>query len=158
MKFKNGTQLHVTNFNHKEAVMKAIATISVFCLIASSLPVFAELEPELPMNYIGTPQLFVRGDVNTDDTVNIADAIELLDYLINGETTYITVFCRARGDVNDDESVDIADAVVILGYLAGSGQPPASPFPHKGYDIGYYQGELIGIACWRTDGELEPVN
>ena len=69
--------------------------------------------------------LFQRGDVNSDSTYDITDAVFLLNHLFLGG---LTPSCRDAADANDDGGLDISDAVVILGYLfLGEGAPPA-PF------------------------------
>lgn len=69
--------------------------------------------------------LFIRGDANNDGSVNIGDAIAILDYLFSGGTAT----CESAIDTNDDGSLNVADAIRVLGYLfSGSGDLPA-PFP-----------------------------
>ncbi len=79
----------------------------------------------------GGGALFVRGDVNDDGQINIADPIALLGYLFGGEAA---PGCEDTGDANDDGALNIADAVTILGHLfGGTGNLPA-PFPACGTD------------------------
>ncbi len=79
-----------------------------------------------------TEKSFLRGDVNGDKNINIADVIFLLSYLFaNGFDPYP---CMDTGDVNDGGTVDIADAVHILSFLFAEGAPPAYPFPTRGFD------------------------
>ncbi len=74
---------------------------------------------------------FKRGDVNTDNSVNIADAVSILAYLFAGGDE---LACADAADANDDGSVNIADAVTILAHLfAGAGDLPA-PFGACGPD------------------------
>jgi hypothetical protein len=54
------------------------------------------------------------GDVNTDEAINIADAISILGYLFARQAAPV---CAKAADANDDDKLDIADAVKILGYL-----------------------------------------
>ena len=74
---------------------------------------------------------FRRGDVNSDDGVNVADAIALLGYLFSGAGPLV---CLESGDVNNDGSIDISDAISILGYLISGGATPPQPFPGCGPD------------------------
>ena len=74
---------------------------------------------------------FKRGDTNTDNTIDIADAIFVLSYLF-AEGPPPT--CLDAADTNDDRAVDIADAVAVLSHLfAGSGDLP-EPFGECGVD------------------------
>ncbi len=67
---------------------------------------------------------FKRGDANRDGSVNIADAVYILQNLFASGPEII---CMDAGDSNDDESVNIADAVYILQNLFAQG--PAIPPP-----------------------------
>jgi hypothetical protein len=78
------------------------------------------------------PELFKRGDVNADDTLNIADPISLLSHLFGGLPAPP---CPDAADGNNDGSINIADAVSILGHLfGGTGNLPA-PFGACGPDV-----------------------
>ena len=79
----------------------------------------------------GGGEQFVRGDVNDDGNVNIADAISILSYLFAGAEP---PSCVKSADTNDDSQVNIADAIFVLGYLFGGGPDPAAPFGECGTD------------------------
>ena len=75
---------------------------------------------------------FIRADVNQDDTVDLSDAMRVLEYLFQGND----LPCLAAADVGDDLAVDISDAVLLLGYLFIPGSTtPAAPFPTCGTDL-----------------------
>ncbi len=57
------------------------------------------------------------GDVNSDGTVNIADAVQLY-YHVNGKVT-LDETALARGDVADPEGINIADAVMLYYRVNG---------------------------------------
>ena len=61
---------------------------------------------------------FIRGDSNSDSQIDIADAIELLDFLFQGGSA---PGCMAAVDLNSDSSVDISDAISVLAYLFTTG-------------------------------------
>ncbi len=68
------------------------------------------------------PRKFIRGDVNDDAVVNIADAVKMLMYLFAGDQ----IGCLDAADANDDESVNISDVSAILSSLfGGTGNLPA---------------------------------
>src|SRR5262245_60638191 len=75
-----------------------------------------------PASLAGTP--FRRGDSNGDGTVDLSDAVHLLDWLfLGGEVPG----CLDASDGNGDRTHDLTDAVYLLGYLFLSGPvPPAS--------------------------------
>ena len=69
---------------------------------------------------------FVRGDINSDGSINIADAVSLLAGLFTGGT----IGCADAADCNDDGAVNIADAVYQLSNLFSGGPdmpPPSGP-------------------------------
>ena len=75
---------------------------------------------------------FVRGDVNQDAVVDIADAIALINYLYAKGPRPL---CLDAADANDDAylgsrtGIDIADVMALLGYLFVRG--PALPPPFR---------------------------
>lgn len=71
------------------------------------------------------PERFRRGDVNSDGTLDISDAIGTLNYLFQS----LAVVCLDGVDSNDDGAVDISDAISILNYIFAGGPPPAAPGP-----------------------------
>lgn len=75
--------------------------------------------------------IFIRGDGNEDDLVNLGDAISVLSYLFVG---LAGPECLDRLDSNDSGNVNIADAIHVLGYLFSNGPAPAMPFPQAGQD------------------------
>ena len=56
----------------------------------------------------------LRGDVNGDGSVNIADATELIDYLLSGETDGINI---SNADSDQSGEINIADVTAIIDYL-----------------------------------------
>ena len=67
-----------------------------------------------------------RGDVLADGSVQLTDAINLLQHLfVGGED----VACPDAADVNDDGDLNLTDAVGILVYLFGGGPAPACEAP-----------------------------
>lgn len=76
---------------------------------------------------------FIRGDANQDGSVNIADAVLILDSLFGMPAAIL--LCEDAADANDDEQLNIADAVSLLGFLftPGASEPPA-PFPYVDRD------------------------
>lgn len=68
--------------------------------------------------------LFTRGDCNTDDLVNIADAILGLGILFAGDGP---ANCEDACDTNDDGSMDISDPIYLLATLFSAGPNPPAP-------------------------------
>jgi hypothetical protein len=85
------------------------------------------LKPERPDFYVRVARMpFVRGNVNGDDRVNLADAIFILNKLYKGGDD---PNCKKSADVNDDGKVNLADAIYLLTYMYKNGDPPPLPFP-----------------------------
>ena len=79
-----------------------------------------------PLGALKRGRAFVRGDVNQDRTIDIADAISALQFpFAHGRI----LPCMDAGDANDDEQLNIADAIRILSHLFGSGAKPPLPPP-----------------------------
>jgi hypothetical protein len=74
---------------------------------------------------------FVRGDANSDGSLDISDAMHILDYRFLGGRRPA---CMNAADANDDEDVSMADAVFILGYLFQGAAAPSAPMPAAGVD------------------------
>ena len=73
---------------------------------------------------------FSRGNINTDDSLDLSDAISLLGFIFFGEP----IPCLAAADINDDEVIDLTDPILLLDYLYTSGEAPFAPFPDCGID------------------------
>ncbi|MEE2884008.1 MAG: PKD domain-containing protein [Planctomycetota bacterium] len=74
--------------------------------------------------------LFHRGDATYDQSVNIADAIFILDFLF---ITGSTPVCPDSADTNDDGLLNIGDAINLLSFLFIGGA--TLPYPYPGYGI-----------------------
>ena len=70
-------------------------------------------------SFIASP--FRRGDINGDDSVNLADGIFLLESLFVPGSAMVN--CRDAADCNDDEGVNLADAIYLLSHLFVPGSP-----------------------------------
>lgn len=77
---------------------------------------------------------FIRGDVNGDQVIDTADVLMLSDFVGLGipQSPYD---CRDAMNVDDDENIDLDDISLLAAYVAGSGPPPAPPFPACGIDL-----------------------
>lgn len=91
------------------------------------LPTLRTVANDDPLSIAQT--MFVRGGINDDDRVNIADAVFLLNYLFGGKAAPVAT---VAADVNDDRRVNVADVIYLLLYLFDRGSEPPAPFPHPG--------------------------
>jgi hypothetical protein len=74
---------------------------------------------------------FVRGEINLDGAIDIADAVFLLTYLfLGGEGPA----CADSADVDDSGALEITDAVRLLGHLFLGDAPPPPPHALAGRD------------------------
>jgi hypothetical protein len=85
---------------------------------------------------LGRPQAapalrFRRGDPNGDRSVDLADAVAVLNRLfLGGELPA----CEAAADANDDGLVNLSDPIAILSRLFLGGEPLPPPGPDCGVD------------------------
>jgi hypothetical protein len=66
------------------------------------------------VSIIGDVGIFVRGDANVDQNVDISDSLSILGALFLGQEV---LPCDDAADANDDGGIDISDPVAILDYL-----------------------------------------
>jgi hypothetical protein len=80
---------------------------------------------DIASHTITVGQLYLRGDVNNDQVINVSDVVYLINYLfINGPEPKPFLWI---GDVNWDGNVNVSDAVYLINYLFISGPPPCEP-------------------------------
>ena len=91
-------------------------------------------QSQFPARFPGTITVasgeFIRGDVNDDAIVDLADAQSILSMLFEGGSEA----CLDSSDANDDGFIDVADGVRILQFLFEGGLPLSAPFPACGDD------------------------
>ena len=63
------------------------------------------------------PTAYLRGDVDGDGSVNIADVTALIDYLLSGDAASINT---ANADCDEDGNINIADVTALIDQLLGS--------------------------------------
>lgn len=87
---------------------------------------------------------FVRGDANSDGSIDIGDSVFILSSLFAGGPEPA---CGDAADTNDDGSIDIADSVYLLSFLFLPGSPPPpAPYPAEGVDL-TADGIICGPLC-----------
>jgi hypothetical protein len=80
---------------------------------------------------VGEVMILLRGDANSDRTVDIADAVSILSYLFASGAAPL---CPDAADANDDGQIDVADPIAVLWTLFASGDRIAEPYPAAGKD------------------------
>jgi hypothetical protein len=56
----------------------------------------------------------IRGDVNSDGAVNVADVTALIDYVLVGDPNGINL---GAADCNQDNEVNVADITALIDYV-----------------------------------------
>jgi hypothetical protein len=74
---------------------------------------------------------FQRGDATEDGSLNVTDAIAVLNFLFLGEAP---PSCPKAGDLDDSGTLNVTDPVYLLNFLFSSGPPPAEPHGECGFD------------------------
>ncbi len=83
-----------------------------------------------PYKHSAPEPSFVRGRVNDDATVDLADAVAILLHMFAS----LSIGCADAADLTDDGALDVADAIRLLAYLFQEGAPPAAPAETCGAD------------------------
>lgn len=94
----------------------------------------------------------IRGDINGDREVNIADINSVIDIILGSD---VSDYVRSRADVNSDGEVNIADINVIIDIIL-KGQPAVST--KDWVDLGLPSGTLwatcnVGANCPEEYGD-----
>ena len=63
----------------------------------------------------------ICGDANSDETVNVSDAVYIINYVFVGGNPPDPL---CKGEANGDGKVNVSDAVYIINYVFVGGQPP----------------------------------
>ena len=79
---------------------------------------------------VTSEQTFLRGDSNSDENVNLSDAVATLFYLFGSQE----LLCLDAADADDNGQIEITDAIAVLGYLFQGDDPLPAPFPDRGID------------------------
>ncbi len=66
------------------------------------------------------------GDANADGTVNVSDAVRVINYVFAGGLPPDPLAC---GDANSDGTVNVSDAVRVINYVFAGGLPPGDCAP-----------------------------
>ena len=70
-------------------------------------------------------EIFQRGDCNSDDKVDLADAATILGWQFQG----LAIDCPDTCDSNDDGKINLADSVLLMNWLFLAGMAPPAPGP-----------------------------
>ncbi|MEC9476009.1 MAG: dockerin type I repeat-containing protein [Planctomycetota bacterium] len=125
----NQTETIVTALTWQNGVIGGSLPVDNLIVVGSNPmpPAFSDGQVTLSP---GAGVTFVRGDINGDDAVNIADAVAGLTYLFSAGPAS----CIDAVDTNDDGLANVADGVFLLSFLFSGGPAPSAPFPGCGSD------------------------
>ncbi len=73
---------------------------------------------------IGDACTMICGDANGDRTVNVGDAIRVINYIFKGGLNPVPI---EAGDANCDHTVNVGDAVYVVNYIFKGGPAPCCP-------------------------------
>ncbi|MFW9842767.1 MAG: M6 family metalloprotease domain-containing protein, partial [Candidatus Thorarchaeota archaeon] len=79
---------------------------------------------DLDENGIGDACQFTCGDATGDETVNVSDAVHVINYVFKGGPAPDPL---ESGDANCDDSVNVSDAVHVINYVFKGGPEPCCP-------------------------------
>lgn len=110
----------------------ALPTFSYQYLEGGDFPYFCRPHEHMGMRgRIHVQEKFVRGDASGEGTVDISDAVSVLNYLFLGGQARC---CSDALDANDDGAIDIGDPVFALNFLFLGGARIPAPYPLPGGD------------------------
>lgn len=78
----------------------------------------------------GQEVLFIRGDPDSSERINLSDAIGILRYLYQAAA----LDCHEAADVNDSGRIELADAIYLLNFIFQNGASIPLPYPAAGVD------------------------
>ncbi len=84
---------------------------------------FTEFQPVVVPAAINVTS-YQRGDSNGDTSINIGDAVHLINYIFKAGWPPIDYPAVYAGDANADLSVNIGDAVYLINFIFNDGPPP----------------------------------
>lgn len=94
------------------------------------------------VHYTGpTTPPFIRGDANSNGSVDIADVVSILSHLFSAGVAP----CRSALDTNTDGALNISDAIEVLSFLYDNGPMLSSPYPGCGP-----AGDTMGCASYTS--------
>ncbi|MEZ5359940.1 MAG: dockerin type I domain-containing protein [Candidatus Zixiibacteriota bacterium] len=73
------------------------------------------------INVTLSPDVYLAGDPNHDGSVNVGDAVYIINYIFRGGPAPVPFLA---GDVNGDSSINVGDAVYLINYIFKDGPPP----------------------------------
>jgi len=97
--------------------------------IRASRPGYETVDTTIMMNehrqldFVLSPADYVLGDANYDGTINVGDAVYLINYIFRAGSPPIPY---ASGDANSDGELTVGDAVYLINYIFKGGPPPAA--------------------------------
>ena len=109
----DGTTLNVT-LKYYNAQLQKIFTHSCTIVFSSDNPIGVD-EDFIPPLSIGDDNA-MKGDANGDGTVDAADIVEVVNYIMGKKSVK---FVKKAADANDDGKVDAADIILIVNMIYG---------------------------------------
>ena len=98
--------------------MKNLFTCLSIALVCMTTTATAQPSDDLP---------FMRGDADTDNDVDLSDALKINDWVNWGGPEPV---CLDAADANDSGTVTGADVTYLIAFLYSPGSPPPpSPYP-----------------------------
>ncbi|MEE9442183.1 MAG: FG-GAP-like repeat-containing protein [candidate division Zixibacteria bacterium] len=103
-------------------------------------PTSAQIVPEFIKSNIFI-SLNPEGDADGSGTINVGDAVYLVNYCFKGQRPPIPI---QAGDANTDENVNVGDVVYLINYIFRHGPPPNAKPKTSTSPVYYYTEEIPG--------------
>ena len=94
---------------------------------------WSELPETMPAHNVDiTGRFYLYGDVNTDESVDVVDVVDIARFVISNPSD---IFREKLADLNCDNSINLGDAVVLVNHIAGDVnfvKPTLAPYKATG--------------------------
>jgi hypothetical protein len=115
----DGSGLALTSDGHILGMPVDTGVFNVLVRVEDEVSAWAEEELVLIIGHD-----YVCGDANGDETVNVADAVYLINYVFKGGPVPDPL---ESGDANCDGGINVGDAVYLIAYVFKGGPEPCCP-------------------------------
>lgn len=131
-----GTLEHMMSIHISAMDLGSADSIAMICVDSTFVPpvgsfVFADSDGKTFAPLINSPfcwpvarRPYVCGDADADQTVNVADAVHLINYIFKSGPAPDPL---EAGDADCNGTVNVADAVYLINYVFKSGPEPCCP-------------------------------
>lgn len=117
----------------------AAGTYTYRLVVDDGQPADSTAQAEVEITVLPEGTAFVRGDSDSNGSIELTDGIVTLSYLFLGTGEPA---CLDAADTDDSGEINLTDAIIVFNWLFLGGLPPVPPTPSVGAD---YPGDDCGL-------------